>query len=227
MTADDFIAVARGMTRPCVLLSADGAGEVCGYRGGERADAPNRNADLAQPGPARRHLLTVGEPAFAAAGLSVAGPRGDEVSLTEVWKDRDGDAVPLLQPPRTAFAQLHCTGEPLYARPHASLPPLPAVCLYGPPEVERWLRETGLPRSRYDELPPEILDGYDAFYRAEGDPLALDADAVVGGWPAVWPEDHFYAPPEVTRLFLTLRDGEPHHGVWRGPRGFYRRTHVS
>ena len=34
-----------------------------------------------------------------------------------------------------------------------------------------------------------------------------------------WPEDDFYCPPEVTRLFLTLRESEPWYSVWRSARG--------
>src|SRR5208283_4274490 len=101
-------------------------------------------------------------------------------------------------------------GTPLYGHEAVSFPPIMAVCLYGGVKVGEWIKSLGYERTDYDLIEnTDLGQGYrqELMKRC---PLYSNAyAAVLGGWHAMWPEDHFYMPSEMRLVLWTFRDAEP------------------
>ena len=124
MTLDELIAEGEALARPCFLLSWSPGERHGGYWGGERSDKPNRVPPAATRLASRRHIVTVDESLVAELGLRPAA-----LGLFETTDVEERQFYHLDRDPRTVFAALACTGEPLYATPARSFPPLTAVSL--------------------------------------------------------------------------------------------------
>ena len=103
-----------------------------------------------------------------------------------------------------------CTGVPLFAAGSTSFPPIEALCLFGGPVIEQWLRALGLQRHQYAKLASESTAiRYQEEFVRRSHLHTGDCDVVIGGWHMMWPGDDFYYPLEMRLAILTLREAEP------------------
>ena len=189
MTLDELITEGEALARPCFLLSTSPSGRHGGYWGGERADKPNRVPPAARRLRSRRHIVTVDERLLAELSLPAAAP----LSLFEMTDIEDRQFYHLDREPKTVFVELACTGEPLYATPARSFPPLAAVCLYGSARVVAWMTKQGLARHDYAALSRDALSrAYAQDFVRRAPFYASAANAIVGGWHMMWPDDDFF-----------------------------------
>ena len=187
---------------------------MVGYWGGERADQPNALEPEVAAFTRRRHILTLSEDLLGSLHI-----RQGPMSLFEWESVNEHLSYRAEADWRLRFADLSFSGTPLYATQAASFPPFAALCLDGGEAIGLWLQAQGLARHDYwridgDELPQSYeaeWQGRSPFYDRDG------ADAIVGGWHWLWPDDDFYMPPEVVLAALTLRDAEPWLEVWHSP----------
>ena len=225
MTADELIAEGEALVTRCFALSGRGAGAPAGYWGGSRADLPDQFPPEVTKFSHRRHIVSVGEPLLAQIGADRLG----WVSLYE-WTSRDDDTHQHVEADsRKPWASLQFSGEPLYATERASFPPFEALCLHGSTRVADWLASLGLARYLYWKVPRDLTEAYERHYVDRLAGTEEGADAIVGGWHQMWPEDDYYAPPELIFVLKTLRDAEPWFTVWHSPmsRGNRARIHFT
>lgn len=202
-----LVAEGERMSRPSVLLRADGAGEIGAYWGGERADEPNAVPPSATAIESIRHVITFDARLLSSLGVPVKSP-----ALAMFETTTKTGQVMYRVASRNGIQASDFRGDfvPLHASRARSFPPIEAVCLYGGDVVTSWLKRHGLKRLQYfdaSEL-PEAREYTDEYMRRC--PLYLgNADAILGGWHQRWPEDDFYLPLEMRLALWTLRDAEP------------------
>jgi hypothetical protein len=211
MTIEELIAEGETLARPCFLMSSSRSSRLAGYWGGERADKPNRVPAGAKRLASRRHIVTIDEGLLAELGLPATAP----LSLFETT-DIEGRQFHHAERERAPlFAAITCTGEPLYATPARSFPPLAAVCLYGSSAVEAWMKERGLARHDYGALGGDPLGrAYMREFVRRSPFYSSDDDAIVGGWHMMWPDDNFFMPMEMRLVLTTKREAEPYFEIW-------------
>jgi hypothetical protein len=226
MNGVELIAEGEAIAKRCFLLSADGPGEVAGYWGGERSDMPDAlSSRVSANFKSRRHIVTVSERLIDGIGVDGLGA----VGLFE-WVANDGRrTLRVEKSPQVTFDSISCDGVSLCARESTSFPPFEALCLYGSERVGDWLASQGLKRHEYWKVSADGVEEYAEAYREQWPVITGEADVVVGGWHAMWPEDDFYIPAEMNYLMLTLRDAEPWYSVWHSPmsQGCSAREHVT
>lgn len=211
LTLTEMMAEGEALSRPSFLLNTEGEGKIAGYWGGERADQPNRVPPQATALQSIRHIMTVDAGLLNQLGLPTPAPT---IGISEVAL-KNGDTAFKVLSQGPAIDALECDGLPLYARPAPSFPPFEALCLYGSDRIADWLAGLGLQRHDYHAASYEALamDYIDAV--SERSPLPQgDADAVLGGWHQIWPEDDFFMPLEMRLALLTLREAEPWYELW-------------
>lgn len=204
MKIGELISCAEEIQRPCLHLVEAGCGAAASALwGGKRSGLDHRF----------RHILSFDFDLFERIGLKV---RQKFALVTFI--DPDGIEGARAQPIQTGSMKDAgiVEAEPLVWREANSFPPLPALCLYGNERIDAWLKEMGLERWRYDAIPRDIEDQYNAVYQ-ERTPLYSNPDvyAQIGGWHTIWPEDNFYLPREMTLLCWTLRDAEPWYEIFQ------------
>lgn len=213
MTPDDLVAEAQAIAKRCFVLSSRGSGAPAGYWGGSRGDIPDQFPPEVSKFSHRRHIVSVGEPLLSLIGAD----KLQSVSLYE-WTDRQGDTQPHVEANRSKpWPSLQFSGEPLYATERSSFPPFEALCLHGSARVADWLRSLGLERYQYWKAPRDVVKAYDRHFMDRASELQQNADAIVGGWHDMWPEDDYYMPAEMTYVLRTLRDAEPWYTIWHSP----------
>jgi len=225
MDQNQLITEGEAIAKPCFILTSQPQGEVVGYWGGVRGDIPNSLPPEVTRFVSRRHLVTVSDGLLVQLGIDRLGP----ISLFE-WVDTAGKPhLRVERDPRIQFNSFTCSGEPLYATESSSFPPFEALCLHGSPAIAAWLASLGLQRHEYWKVPRDSISEYLAAYQHRFPLFEVSADAIVGGWHIMWPEDDFYMPAEMIQLMLTLRDAEPWYSIWYSPmsQGCFARMHVS
>jgi hypothetical protein len=211
MTSDELIAEGVALARPCFLLSTSKSGRLAGFWRGERRDKPNTVPAIAKCIATNRHIITVDGALLAELGLAVATP----VDLFEMTDVSGREIYRVERNPSPKFSEISCTGEPLYATPSESFPPLEAVCLYGSRMVADWLRGLGLARHQYDAVRAKpIAERYVDEFTRRAPFYVSGAAAILGGWHMSWPEDDFFMPMEMRLIITTMRDAEPFFEVW-------------
>jgi hypothetical protein len=211
MKLDDLIAEGESLIRPCFLLTRTPPARLGGFWGGERRDKPNALPPEATALKSLRHIITIDEALLAELRLPSAAP----LSLFEAKHVDGNESYRVERAPSPPFEEISCTGEPLYAVPADSFPPIEAVCLYGSARIREWLRKLGLARHQYSDVfcSPIARQYMDEFTRRA--PLySGKADAIVGGWHVIWPEDDFFMPLEMRLVLTTIRDSEPFFEIW-------------
>jgi len=225
MNLVELIDEGNTLAKPCFILNTQQKGEIVGYWKGVRADAPE---DLSPESPIfsrRQHILTLSEHLFESGSI-------DEVGFTSPielfrWERSDGQISYRLQSTfKWKFADLSCTGEPLYAIKATSFPPFEAMCLHGSDRVASWLGEQGLKRHDYWRADPQMAAQYRNEFNSRNLMQRQDIDVIVGGWPILWPEDNYYPPAELLFLFLTLRNVEPLFEGWYARASYERYIRV-
>jgi hypothetical protein len=210
MKLDDLIAEGESLVRPCFLLTGSPSGRLGGYWGGVRRDKPNAVPPEATAVRSLRHIITIDKNLSAELSLPSAAP----LSLFET-KFVDGRETYLIERlPLPHFEEISCTGVPLYAVRAESFPPIEAVCLYGSARVEEWLRSFGLARHQYSRIRSPVVEEYMDEFTRRAPLYSGKADAIVGGWHMIWPEDDFFMPLEMRLVLTTMRDAEPFLEVW-------------
>lgn len=226
MTPDELIAAGEAFRKPCLALAEAGNGAPVASWGGERADIPNTLPPEIKAYKARRHILTISEALLERLGEKDTG----SMSLFEITDNQDETRPIVERAGHEPFASLSLSGTPLcVTSERMSFPPLPALCLYGPPAIGELLASLGLERHEYWKLPRELATPYERHYARDVRQLEEGADVLVGGWHRLWPEDRYYTPRELTYVLLTLRDGEPSFTLWYSPQmlGAFARDHLS
>jgi hypothetical protein len=208
MTLDDLLNEGRKLTRPCVLLKADGSGEPAA----RWYDYDRREVDETK----HRCWLTVDcrhlpdRPSQLDGYLTLFTNEqeceGGYVALTDSWPDR--------------------RGTELFARPAAILPPIDAIIALGSATVDRWLAQNKWQRERrYNDnfKDRELVHEYERawfndypVYRDDGTYAAL------GGWH--WPcaDDDWHDLIDEHLLIFTVFDSEPWVEAWRLHDGSFR-----
>ncbi|MDO5642554.1 MAG: hypothetical protein Q4G26_09255 [Paracoccus sp. (in: a-proteobacteria)] len=226
LTLADMIAEGEALSRPCFLLRADATGDIAGFWGGERADQPSRPPPEATALSAIRHIMTVDARLLGQLGLPAPAP---SIGFSEV-RLKTGAITFRVHHSGPEIAALECDGLPLYATPATSFPPFAALCLYGGARIADWLAGLGLRRHEYHAAAhvPLAMDYEDAF-TARAPISGSGADAVLGGWHQIWPEDDFFLPLEMRLAALTLREAEPWYELWRasGPGNWSVRARMT
>jgi hypothetical protein len=202
MTIDELIVEGERLAKPSLLLSEDRSpiGPVA-YWGGKGREGHRDPKDV-------RHRVTIDCGWLSEHGVPVRGSIGvydvesRPLPPVPIWLDRLPD-VPL-----NGLGMQG--GTPLYGQESPSFPPIEALCLYGGPSVDAWLRPIGLDRTDYDQaMATELGQAYNGVYQQRC-PLYSDQYAgVLGGWHAMWPDDEFYLPREMRLVLWTLWDSEP------------------
>jgi hypothetical protein len=211
MTLDELISEGEALVRPCFLLMSSPSLRFGGFFGGERHDRPNIVPREATALASLRHIITIDSALPAELGLPTTAP----LSLFVAEDIRGNESHRVEQPAIPRFEEISCTGTRLYAVPAQSFPPIEAVCLYGSTQVAEWMRELGLARHQYGDVTrsPIARQYMDEFTRRA--PLySGEADAIVGGWHMMWPEDDFFMPIEMRLVLTTIRDSEPFYEIW-------------
>ncbi len=207
MSIEDLIAEGERISRPSILLSANGSGAVAAYWDGERIDEPNALPPSATAIESIRHVISVDARLLPNLGVPVNFPA---FSLFETETKSGHVLYRVTRRDELRLSDFRGECVPLYATKARSFPPIEAVCLYGGEVVSSWLKGHGLNRFQYldaREL-PEALEYTDEYMRRC--PLYLgNADAILGGWHQSWPVDDFYLPLEMRLALWTLRDAEP------------------
>jgi hypothetical protein len=211
MTLDELIAEGESLVRPCFLLTGAPSGRLGGFWGGERQDKHNAVPPAAVALESLRHIITIDQTLLGELNLPSAAP----LSVFEIKLVDGNERYSVERNPLPLFEKISCTGDPLYAVPAESFPPIEAVCLYGSARIGEWLRDLDLARHQYDCIfrLPVVQDYMDAdtrlapFYSGK-------ADAIVGGWHMMWPEDDFFMPLEMRLVLTTIRDAEPYYEIW-------------
>jgi hypothetical protein len=227
MTLEELIQEGEVLQKPSLLLSEKRTDSgVVAYWGGSRADMPEQMPPEVTAFRTRHHLLTISDAVYRAWKFDQHCQFG-AVTLSE-YRDARGRTLRygVECDHRKPFADLSFTGSALYATSAQSFPPFQALCLHGSEKVQRWLQDHGL--RRYDYWKVEygfagdenkaLAEAYEKEFARRSPFFRPDETAViVGGWHMMWPADDFYTPPELTLLFLTLRDSEPWFEGWHCP----------
>lgn len=207
MTIDELIKEGERLSKPCLLLdeTPTGTGVIAFWGGRGRAGYSGRKTD--------RHRITIDCQWLSQHGVRVHGSLGvydvdDQYKWVKpIYIDYQRDL------PLSALTMQD--GTPLYGHEATSFPPIMAVCLYGGAKVQEWIGSLGYERTDYDLI--ENTDQGEGYQREwiKRCPLYSNAcTAVLGGWHAMWPEDHFYMPSEMRLVLWTFRDAEPWIEVW-------------
>jgi hypothetical protein len=239
MTIEELIHEGESLQKPSFLLSeTETDSGVVAYWGGSRADVPEQMPPEVTAFRTRHHLLTISEHLFRQIVPDLSGRFG-AVGLFEA-RDAQGRhfRYGVECDSRKPFESLSFTGSPLFATPAQSFPPFQAVCLHGGERVGAWLKSIGMRRHDYWKVACGVA-GVESKALAEAyekedtrrSPLSSpdSVDVIVGGWHTMWPDDDYYAPPELQLLFLTLRDAEPWFEGWHCPmsQSFFHKERIT
>jgi hypothetical protein len=225
MTPEELISEGQAIAKRCFVLSTRGTGAPAGYWGGSRSDIADAFPLEVTKFTRRRHIVSVGESLLALVGAE----KLPSVSLYE-WFDQEEESYLHVERGRPGeWSALRFDGDPLYATERTSFPPFEALCLHGSEQVAAWLSSLGLARHQYWRVPRDVVQEYERHYVARVEEIRQGADAIVGGWHEMWPEDDYYMPAEMTYVLKTLRDAEPWYTVWHSPmsKACFARIHVS
>lgn len=211
-----LIASAEKLQRPCFhLVEAKRGDAIVGYWRGHRSYLPRTFPPEVTRYVESQHLLSVEAQLWSELGLTLRNPFAFMLHTTG-----EGDDEPTPVPVVSGTLSSVTFGDaiPLTARRAQSFPPFPAVCLYGDENVAAWLREQGLERWEYEEVPPQAISSFEDAWRARC-PLFFNPPIVaqIGGWHIRWPEDDFYIPREMELLAWTFRDAEPWYEIFLTP----------
>lgn len=220
MTFEELIAEGESLVRPCILLTSSPSPRLGGFWGGERGDKPNALPPDATALRRRRHIITIDGALLAELGLPTTAP----LSLFVAEHVDGNETYRIERSSSPKFGEISCTGVPLYAVRAVSFPPIEAVCLYGSAKVAEWMHDLGLARHQYADISGSQLARQYMDEFTERAPLySRKADAIVGGWHMIWPEDDFFMPLEMRLVLTTVRDAEPYFEIWvaDGIRGNY------
>ena len=218
VTLDELIVEAEALARPSWWLSSTPTDVLAGYWGGERADLPNISPGAGEGFPPRSYVITIDAGLLGPLGVTVRRIRPVEMlkSPLSIFATEclDGEVGYHSGEVRDIpFSKMRCSGEPLFARPSRSLPPFPAICLYGSDRVATWLKSVGLERHEYIDARREPAGRAYYEYELEVTSNALlyskEVEGVLGGWHRFWPDDDFYLPSEMRSALLTIRDDAP------------------
>lgn len=222
-TLDLLIAEAERIAKPSLLLTEEPANTgIIAYWGGN--GSPSDRSPNARPGDS--HRITLDTKWLAAQGIKIDGA----LSVFEVDCSWNRPLpIQLNNHPGVSLSTLSITdGIPLYGHETMSLPPLQALCLYGGPSIESWLRSHALERWQYYAIEGDKLAReYQAEYQRRSPLYLSSASAVMGGWHAIWPDDDFYLPREMQLLVWTLRDAEPWIEVFKCGINFVARHRIT
>ncbi len=209
MRADDLLAEAAHLARPCILLVSQphpaGIAAIWGGSGGGR---PN--------GGDTRHRLTLDCRFLPPDGAPLTG-------CISIYERAVRDATPRIthDPMATLPADVG-SGIPLYPQSARSLPPLEALFRFGSPAIETWLMTQHWQRTwEYTDNFPDrrVANAYLQRYHAEHPLYTGAAFAVLGGWPFPWPDGDWEDLLDEQLLVWTLHDAEPWVEVWRDQLG--------
>jgi hypothetical protein len=205
LTLDDLINEGRALERPCLVLRANGPGEIAAVWH-TPVESEAEQAFL-------RQWITI-DTSFI-PGFDVSEGR-----FLSVFTDADMsgqvellDALPV--------------GQPLYAQAIPVLPPIDAVIACGSARIDHWLAANHWQRSeRYNDnfRDRALVEQYERM-RAGEYPLFSPEEgfyAALGGWHLPHCDDDWHDLIERQLLVTTIFDAEPWVEAWLFGPGFYK-----
>jgi hypothetical protein len=216
MDMESLLKESEALRLPCFDLVPAAKGEpVAAYWRGRRSDLPERFPKGVTAFKYQKHFLSIDQRLFDQLGLRGRGPL-----VLSMFTTAAGDEKLCSVNASTGSLSEVSFDEatPLAAKPASSLPPLEPLLLYGGSAVQEWLSSQGLQRWDYEEVAPEVRDGYREHFNAQS-PLCVEEPpfARIGGWHVSWADDDFYIPREMRLMAWTFQDAEPWYEVFLSP----------
>jgi hypothetical protein len=215
MTADELLAEARRIARPCIHLTASSKdGPLAGLWQGKGV--------VPVKAPEHKHWLSL--------DCSQLRAEFSDLKLTGVLSiytnEEDCEGGICAHDPKQSLDG--AKGKQLFAKPATTLPALTSLLRSNTPLIKKWLEEIGARLDQrfitYQKGIKELTGAYHKAYQAT-DPK-YDAKspvyAGVGGWPNEIYEDEWAEEvndPKARQLAFTFRDSEPWVQVWVDGKG--------